>query len=89
MKKRHIRQIPSKEIFRLYASEEDNNFKWHISKMSNDNAEEKFIASFTEERDARDYYDVITGRSVIVNESQFMGLYKQLKRPRRNTNKED
>lgn len=89
MEKRKIRQVHTKEIFRLYASEEENNFKWHISKMSNDNAEEKFIASFADEKDARNYYDVITGRSVVVNESQFMDLYKQLKRPRRNPHKED
>ena len=68
MEKRKIRQVYTQEVFRLYMTEESNDFKWHISKASN---------------------DIITGRSVIVNESQFMGLYKQLKRPRRNPHKED
>ena len=88
MEKRKIRQVHTQEVFRLYMTE-SNDFKWYISKASNHNKEEKVIACFVEEEDARNYYDVITGRSVIVNESQFMGLYKQLKRPRRNPHKED
>ena len=89
MEKRKIRQVHTQEVFRLYMTEESNDFKWHISKASNHNGEEKIIACFVEEEDARNYYDIITGRSVIVNESQFMGIYKQLKRPRRNPHKED
>ena len=89
MDKRKIRQVHTQEVFRLYMTEESNDFKWHISKASNHNKEEKVIACFVEEEDARNYYDIITGRSVIVNESQFMELYKQLKRPRRKPHKED
>ena len=91
MEKRKIRQVHNKEVFRLYISEEEENkdFKWYISKASNHNNEEKIIACFVEEKDARNCYDILTGRSIIVNESQFMDLYKQLKRPRRNPHKED
>ena len=89
MEKRKIRQVHTKEVFRLYMSKETSDYKWYISKASNHNNEEKVIACFVEEEDARNCYDILTGRSVIVNESQFMDLYKQLKRPRRNPHKED